>query len=113
MFGWILPAWVKFTVIAGILSAAIYTIQDYKSLARTVERQKNDIARLNNNLKTQATLVLLNKEALTSLSGECQKAADRFLKENDIWQKINESADPLTDAANFATEPPEDRKEGP
>lgn len=100
--------WIKFAVIAGILSGAIFLIQDYKRLGVKVEAQKATIVRLTNNVTVLQTSLEGTLSAMKEADTECIAAAERFLSENDIWKKIDESADPLTDAANF--NPNEQRK---
>jgi len=106
MFGFGITSWIKFAVIASILGGAIFLIQDYKRLGVKIERQANQIARLESNVKQKDLIISMTKVSLNELDSECQAAAKRFLEEHDIWKKIEESADPLTDATNWATEPP-------
>lgn len=109
-FAFLIPSWIKMLALAAMVSAAMYLVWDYKHLAATVEIQRANITRLENNVAVQKTLLTLNKEALDTLDGTCQRAAQRFLEENDLWKKIDQSADPLTDAANAVTVPPGGRK---
>lgn len=94
-------SWIKFGAIIAVLLSGLYLVNDYKSLGKTVEAQKATIVRLQNNIKVLTVNIEGTKAALSSLDEECQRAADRFLNDDDIMKRIDESADPLTDAANY------------
>lgn len=101
LFGGGVLGWAKFTVIAALLSTALYTVHDYRRLSVKVEAQSATIARLNDSIKGYVVLLAGTRATLGELDKECLAAADRYIKNSEILKKIEQSADPLTDAANF------------
>ena len=95
-------AWVKFGIIAILTGTLLWYVYDYKSLAAANATLKADKDRLTHNL-TQLTAAHDNrKTALDSLDKTCKAQLELFLREQDIWRKIDQSATPMDDAANWA-----------
>lgn len=97
-------AWVKFAIIAALTATLLWYVYDYNTLGKKNVQLTADNDRLTHNL-TQLTAAHDNrKTALDSLDKTCKDQLKLFLSEQEIWSKIDKSADPATDAANWAIE---------
>lgn len=100
--------WAKLIAIVGVVSSALYMVNDYKRLSAKTERQAAEIVRLDNNVKSYKLLLAGTTDTLGELDEECKAAAERFIRDSDIMKRIDKAADPLTDAANYDPSTPED-----
>lgn len=103
-----IAGWLKILSYGAVISTVIGTMWAFSNRGVTIAEQRAEIARLEQNIVAQKQLLSLNKEALNQLDRECAAQALRFLREHDIWKRLEESSDPLTDGGNFATEPEPD-----
>lgn len=93
--------WIKMGTAVALLSAIMYLAYDYRNLAEKVTAQRAEITVLKNNIKSQTAMVEGLRAAMGELDTECSAAAERFIRDNEIAKRIEQSADPLTDAGNY------------
>jgi hypothetical protein len=85
----------------GMITGVIFFVNSIQNIRADNVRLKHQNITLQSNVKVRELELSMSRQALTSLSKQCRDQATRFLRENDIWKKIDASKDPLTDAANF------------
>ena len=90
----------------GVILSGMYTINSFATAKADVQRLQAQVSILKKNNRVKDVEVKLAKDALTVLDRSCQAQAQRFLAENDLWKRIEESADPLTDTVNAVTRKP-------
>ena len=106
-----IPGLIKLLIIGSLVGTILYYVGDYKAMAVANTQLRNDVVRLEGNIKSFEVEKENLIQSVNASDKVCGDQLKRFLDENDIWKRLEESKTPMDDAANWAVQPdPSERK---